>query len=188
MTDQESRPGTGDRPVTDAKSPIGAIVSSAHLAETSSVPALSEVEFALILSSHAFSRWIVRGMGAVGHGGLAPLEVLVLNAAYHRERDKTLADLCLMLNVEDTHTVSYALRTLESRGLVKAGRRGKEKTVAITEEGARACEDYAEVREACLGRHVKALGLDPQALSDAAALLRMLSGQYDQAARAATSL
>ena len=40
------------------KKQFGPIVSSAHLAD-SALPALSELEFGLILSGHAFERWMV---------------------------------------------------------------------------------------------------------------------------------
>ncbi|MGA7973523.1 MAG: transcriptional regulator, partial [Pseudolabrys sp.] len=44
------------------------------------------------------------------------------------------------------------------------------------------------IREALLVRSVKSAGLDEQRLSEIAALMRALSGHYDQAARAAASL
>ena len=44
-------------------------------------------------------------MGAAGVPGLAPIDVLILHAANHRSREKTLADICMMFNIEDTHVV-----------------------------------------------------------------------------------
>ena len=123
-----------------------------------------------------------------GEQGMAPLEILILHLVHHRERPKTLADICLVLNVEDTHLVTYALRKLGERGLVETGRKGKEKTVAITPKGAELCTRYGEVREALLIRGLKATGVDPEEMSRLAALLRAISGSYDQAARAAASL
>ena len=166
---------------------IGPVVSSAHLAN-SALPASSEMEFALTMSNNAFHRWMSRCMAAAGEPGMAPLEILILHLVHHRERPKTLADICLVLNVEDTHLVNYALRKLAERGLVQAGRKGKEKTIAITATGADLCTRYGEVREALLIRGLKATGIDPKELSRLAALLRALSGSYDQAARAAASL
>ena len=93
-----------------------------------------------------------------------------------------------MLNVEDTHLVTYAIRKLERAGLVSTGKSGKEKTVAITDEGVALCEQYREVREAILMKSMSSLGLDGKALSAFARDLRMLSGHYDQATRAAASL
>lgn len=167
--------------------PLGPIVSSAHLA-TGASPALSEFEFGLILVSHAFERWMVRAMAAAGVKDLSPLDVLVLHSVNHRGRTKKLADICLVLNVEDTHNVVYALKKLERLKLVKSGRSGKEKIVAITAEGEKACLAYREIREALLVSTVRALGLDEAVLHDAGQRMRALSGHYDQAARAAASL
>ncbi|HHN66984.1 MAG TPA: transcriptional regulator, partial [Thermopetrobacter sp.] len=65
--------------MNDKTSPLGPIVSSAHLASGAS-PALSELEFGMILAFHAFERWMVRCMAAAGQPGLGPLDVLVLHA------------------------------------------------------------------------------------------------------------
>lgn len=165
---------------------VGPVVSSAHLAR-SGLPALSEIEFALTMSNHAFQRWIVRCMSAAGGPPMSPLEVLIVHLVHHRERPKTLADICLVLNVEDTHLANYAIKKLAEHGLVAVGRKGKEKTVAITPEGAALCTRYGEVREALLVRSAERLGIDPAEMSRLAALLRMLSGSYDQAARAAAA-
>jgi predicted MarR family transcription regulator len=130
---------------------------------------------------------MVRAIAMAGYPELGPLDVLVLHSVYHRQRPKKLADICLVLNIEDTHTVNYAIKKLIKAGLVKDGRQGKEKTVAVTDQGAKTCEHYREIREALLMRAVGELGLEPEQVSRAAALLRLMSGQYDQAARAATT-
>ncbi len=166
---------------------VGPVVGAAHLA-SGAMPALSEFEFGLMMASHAFQRWIVRCMSAAGVSGLAPLDVMVLHTVNHRGRAKTLADICLVLNVEDTHLVTYAIRKLERVGLVASGRSGKEKTVAITTQGIDMCERYRQVREALLVDTVKSLGLDSDVVGALAMELRTLSGHYDQASRAAASL
>lgn len=166
---------------------LGPIVSSSHLAQ-GAMPALSEFEFGLIMASHAFHRWMVRCMTAAGHPGMSALDVLVLFSVHHRTKPKRLADICLVLNVEDTHLVTYALRKLEAAGLVKSGKSGKEKTVTLTEKGEQACIKYREVREDLLVDTIRSLGLKPETASELARELRVLSGHYDQAARAAASL
>ncbi len=173
-------------PIAD-RGTVGPVVSAAHLAD-GRLPPLSELEFALTMANHAFHRWMVRGMAAAGVPGLSPLEVLVLHQVHHRERPKTLADLCLVLAVEDTHTVTYALKKLEAQGLVRSGRRGKERTVAITAAGEEVSRAYRSIREGLLVAAVVETGLDAAELSKLAALLRALSGQYDQAARAAAAM
>ncbi len=168
-----------------------AIVSSAHLV-SEGASELSEFEYGLMVASNAFERWMVRCTTAAGGGDLGPLEVMVLHSVNHRARDKKLADICFVLNVEDSHTVAYALRKLAKAGLVAARRSGKETLYATTKDGRAACERYRRVREDCL---VAALGAFAGAPDDlnrqigtAADLLRALSGLYDQAARAAASL
>ncbi len=175
-----------------ASSPGRPIVSSAHLVSEVS-PELSEFEFGLIIAGHAFNRWVVRCMAAAGLKDLGALDVLVLHWVNHRGREKKLADICLALNVEDSHLVTYALKKLSKLGLIDRRRRGKEIFFSASEDGRAACVRYREVREACLiaaldpftGGRVEAL--NPE-IRKAAELLRALSGLYDQAARAATSL
>jgi predicted MarR family transcription regulator len=173
--------------VADTIGDVGPIVSSAHLA-AGVLPGLSEVEFGLSLAVHAFHRWMVRCMAAAGVPDLSPLDVLVLHSVRHRQRPKKLADLCLVLGIEDTHVITYAVKKLEAAGLVISTRSGKEKLVAATEAGTEACDRYHAIRERLLARPVKAAGLPPQLLSEMGSLLRALSGHYDQAARAAASL
>jgi len=165
-----------------------AIVSSAHLVSEQAAP-LSEFEYGLIISGNAFDRWIVRCMAAAGYPDFNRLDVLVLHTVNHRARDKRLADICFVLSIEDTHLVNYALKKLVKAGLVEAEKHGKETLYRTSREGAEACRRYREVRETCLVETVKALGnFDEAEIAAVARFLRALSGLYDQAARAATSL
>ncbi len=166
---------------------IGPIVSSAHLAEGGS-PGMSEVEYGLILASHAFSRWMVRCMAAAGLPGLSPIEVLILHSIRHRDREKKLADICLVLDIEDTHIATYAIRKLESAGLLTTGKAAKEKTVKITAKGAEACARYAQIRERLLVDSTSNARPSEETLSEVAALLRFMSGAFNQATRSAITL
>ena len=91
------------------------IVSSAHLVSEHSAE-MSEFEFGLIVAGNAFHRWVVHCMSAAGLRDLTPLDVLVLHHVTHRARDKRLADICFIMNIEDTHLVNYALKKLQSMG------------------------------------------------------------------------
>ena len=173
--------------MTDSAKP-DRIVSSAHLVSEEAAE-LSEYEFGLIISSNAFNRWISRCMMAACQIDMNPLEVLVLHTVNHRDRAKRLADICFTLNVEDTHTVNYALKKLLKHELVSREKRGKEQYYSTTSAGSEACNKYREVREACLVNAFSALGgVDPDEVGEMARTLRALSGLYDQAARSATSL
>jgi predicted MarR family transcription regulator len=163
------------------------IVSSAHLA-AGAMPALSELEFGLILLGHAFDRWMVRCMAAAGVPDLSPLDVLVIHTIAHRDKPKRLADICLVLSIEDTHLVTYSVKKLSAHGLIASGKSGNEKVVSLTKRGEEMIRAYTRLRERLLVAPVKSSGSDSQRLSEVAALMRAMSGHYDQAARAAASL
>ncbi|MDD9877787.1 MAG: winged helix DNA-binding protein [Magnetovibrio sp.] len=177
---------TEDEPTKNLP-PLGPIVSSAHLVAEGAAQ-LSEFEFGLTLANNAFHRWIVRGMAAAGYPDLGAVDVLIVHTVNHRDRAKKLADICLVLNIEDTHVVTYALKKLVKLGLVSSDKAGKENLFRATEAGVRACERYRQVRAECLIRSFEALGGDQAKIGELAGALRLLSGLYDQAARAATSL
>ncbi len=168
-------------------SSLGPIVSSEHLA-SGAMPALSELEFGMILLDHAFERWMVRCMAAAGVPNLSPLDVLVLHTIAHRARAKSVADICLVLNIEDMHLVTYSLKKLDAHKLLTSGRVGSEKTVSLTRKGDQAAQRYCKIREALLVKSAKSVGSDSRGLSEIAGLMRALSGHYDRAARAAGSL
>lgn len=163
------------------------IVSSAHLAVGRGAE-VSEFEYGMIICGHAFQRWIVRCMAAAGMKDLTPIDVLALHHVNHRGRNKKLADICFVLNVEDTHVVSYSLKKLVAAGLVKNERSGKEVLFSTTARGQALIERYREVREACLVASLNPDGSDNEKLADVASFLRLMSGMYDQASRAASSL
>ena len=163
------------------------IVSSRHLAEGESWES-SEFEFGLIIAFNAFSRWMVKCMSAAGQTEMSPLEILVLHNVNHRGRDKRLGDICFRLNIEDTHTVNYALRKLLRAGLVSSEKRGKEAFYSTTEAGAALCDAYREIRRRCFLDGFDQMDLDGEELRRIASRLRMLSGQYDQASRSPASL
>ncbi|MCO4864407.1 winged helix DNA-binding protein [Cupriavidus sp. WGlv3] len=193
----ESAPAAGDaavadtpagRPATALSRAAGAsIVSSSHLVSVRS-PELSEFEFGLNTAYNAYSRWVVRCMGAAGVRDLTFLDVLVLHHVNHRGRSKRLADICFVLNVEDTHLVTYALKKLQGLGLVSGERVGKEATYSTTEAGAEACSRYREIREQCLTSNFTAGSEENAEIGELARLMRVLTGLYEQAARSATSL
>ncbi|NDG37504.1 MAG: transcriptional regulator, partial [Alphaproteobacteria bacterium] len=98
-------------------------------------------------------------------------------------------DICFKLNVDDSHTVNYALKKLLKAGLVSSEKHGKEVLYATTAAGIDLCLRYRAVREACLVDGFVAFDSGSGAeLAEVARQLRLLSGLYDQAARSATNL
>ncbi|MCF6266921.1 MAG: winged helix DNA-binding protein [Desulfuromusa sp.] len=171
----------------ESKKLIVPIVSSEHLTSPDSWQ-LSEFEYGMIIAHNAFTRWMVRCMSAAGHQDFSPLDVLVLHNVNHRNREKRLADICFVLHVEDTHTVNYALKKLVKLDLLQKEKRGKEIFYKTTEEGAHVCKEYRDIRERCLTSVYRNLEKEGSEISEAASLMRLLSGLYDQASRAAASL
>ena len=173
-------------PAGTAPAPFHRIVSSWHLMSQKS-PELSEVEFGMIIFNHAFSRWMVRCMAAAGFKDLAAIDVLALHHVNNQGLEKKLADICFVLNVEDTHVISYSLKKLAALGLVEGSKRGKEVFFRTSAAGREACERYRQVRETCLMPGFGGSDEENAKLGEVARLLRTLSGRYDQAARAASA-
>ena len=163
------------------------IVSSSHLA-VSRIPELSELEYGLIVVGNAFNRWIARCMAAAGLPGLASMDVLVLHHVHHRARDKRLADIAFTLNVEDLHVVNYSLKKLLAARVVETTKVGKEVHYRTSEHGRAFIERYRTLREQYLVAALSSRHGDGATVAETARVLRWLSGLYDQAARAVTSL
>ena len=167
--------------------PRTAIVSSAHLAAGKSAE-LSEFEFGIIIASNAFNRWVTRCMAAAGVAEMTTIEVLVLHHVNHRDRPKKLADIAFILNIEDTHVVNYALKKLQNLDLLTSEKRGKEVLYSTNQKGHELCKRDFEVREQVLVSSLSGKADESEELQTLARFLRSLSGLYEQASRAATSL
>lgn len=158
--------------------------SSQHLKEE----VMAEFELGTVSTTHAFQRWIVRCMEMAGLKDLTVVDVLVLHHINHRANDKRLADICFVLNIEDSHVVGYALRKLIGLGVIQSEKQGKEVTYSTTRSGQEYLLRYTEIRERRLIDALTTLGLNKSALGELAQYLRKMSGLYDQAARAASSI
>ncbi|MDY7578019.1 winged helix DNA-binding protein [Herbaspirillum sp. RTI4] len=171
----------------ESPKPKQPIVSSLHLASGRSVE-LSEFEFGLIIATNAFNRWAVRCMAAAGVKDMTITDVLVLHHINHRAREKKLADIAFILNIEDTHVVNYSLKKLHGLGLVSTERKGKEVLYSTNDAGQSLCKKYFEIREQVLVSGLSGDGTESFELAELARFLRQLSGLYEQAARSATSM
>lgn len=147
---------------------------------------LSDLEFAIIVLGNGFWKWVVHCAEAAGARGLSALDVLVLHAVNQRARDKRLADICLVLNVEDSHTVAYALKKLEEQGYVVHRQDGRDRIYAASADGDELCRKYLEVRERTLVESLKADEVDFSRLDDTARALSRMTRYYAHASRAAT--
>lgn len=179
-------PGGVPEPASSRKSEDNLhIVTSAHLA--TSYPESSELEFGLIIAYHAFERWMVRCMKASGAKDMAPLDILILHHINHRGKHKRLADICFILNIEDTHLATYSIKKLVAAGMVSGAKSGKEMYYSTTPKGSDICNSYKAVRDTCLIESFTRTEEEAKNLADIAKFLRNISGRYDQASRAASS-
>jgi predicted MarR family transcription regulator len=152
------------------------------------VAPIQDFEASLITAGQAFQRWALRCMAASGLPDLAFTDILVLHHVNHRARDKKLADIVFILNIEDAYVISYSLRKLQSLGLVRATRQGKEVLYSASEQGAALCRRYYEIREHLLVQGLDSTGIQDVSLETLARFLRVLSGQYDQSGRSAATI
>jgi len=166
-----------------------AIVSSAHLADASEWWQLSEFEYALTMTFNAFSRWMTHCMAAVGYKDFNPLDILILHHVNHRDKAKRLTDIAFVLNIDDTHTINYAMKKLIKAELVIGQKARQEAFYQTTELGKQVCDKYRVVRRNCLLNNPAGIaGYKFDEVRHLAMMMRSLSGLYDQAARAAASL
>ena len=82
--------------------------------------------------------------------------------------------------MEDTHTVTYALKKLGKLGLVEGAKQGKEMFYRTTDKGRALCQEYADIRRECLIASFDNLNIDPDEIHRLAGMLRAMSGLYDR--------
>lgn len=154
-----------------------------------SVPSqdLSEFEYALIILTYGFQRWVQNCMGAANVHGLNALDILVLHAVNHRARGKRLAEICMVLNIDDMHLVTYALKKLAAAELVLVTPQGRERHFETTARGEAACLEYRKIRENFLVPSLSWVSGRDGVVTETAGFLRMMTALYDQAGRFATA-
>jgi predicted MarR family transcription regulator len=175
----------GNANTTDVAADAALAVPPALQIKTAS---LADVELSMVSAIHVFQRWIVCCMEVAGLKDLSVVDVLVLHHVNHPAHCRRLADICFVLNIEDTHVVAYSLRKLIALEVVSGDKHGKEVTYLTTPSGRQYLAHYRAIRDQCLLGGLEVLGLNDAVLKELAQFLRKMSGLYDQAARAASSL
>jgi predicted MarR family transcription regulator len=150
--------------------------------------AFADFEHAGAAAGHGLQRWIMSCAREAGLEQSSLIDVLVLHHVFQHGTHQRLAAICFVLNIEESHVVAYAIRKLVRRGLMAARRDGKDKTYALTALGHERVLRYFRIREQRLLAELQGAEPDRLQLGELARYLRKLSGLYDQAARAASSL
>jgi predicted MarR family transcription regulator len=148
---------------------------------------LSDFEYALIILTYGFQRWVKHCMEAANVHGLTALDILVLHAVNHRARGRRLTEICMVLNIDDAHLVAYALKKLAAADLVLVTPKGRERHFDTTAAGEAACMAYRVVREQFLVPSLTWVAGRHDTVRDTAGFLRTMTALYDQAGRFATA-
>ncbi|MBB6470462.1 winged helix DNA-binding protein [Aminobacter carboxidus] len=159
-----------------------------HLARTPLEIDVTEVEYALMRSYEAFGRWQAECLATVIEFSATGAENALLHVIRMNDRPKTIHDLAHMTNREDIANIQYSLRKLIKGGFVKrtgSGRTGV--TYEVTPLGHRVTERYADIRSVLLIDAVTRVPDLAAKLADAAHTLELVTGIYEQAARAAAT-
>ncbi len=159
-----------------------------HLARTPLEIDVTEVEYALMRSYEAFGRWQAECLATVIEFSASGPENELLHIIRMTDRPKSVRDLAQMTNRDDVPNIQYSLRKLLKGGLVKrmgSGRAGV--TYEVTPLGYRVTERYADIRSVLLIEAVTRIPEMADKLEDVARTLELMTGIYEQAARAAAT-
>jgi predicted MarR family transcription regulator len=156
-----------------------------HTAADSEAGVLSDFEFAMIVSVNGFLQWVVHCAEAAGARGLSSLDVLVLHMVNHRARDKKLSDICLVMNIEDTHTVAYSLKKLEEQGYVAHKHNGRDRVYYSAADGDAFCNTYRQIRHDNLVAALKDEEADFESIAKISKVLTRVGRYYLHASRVA---
>ncbi len=107
---------------------------------------LSALERNLRLASDALRRWQIATMEQAGQAGLSPLEIAILLDLADHCHPRSFIELCQATATAEPHLAHYALRRLRRFGRIQTGRRGKEKTIALSESGRNLCTAFGQLR------------------------------------------
>ena len=159
-----------------------------HLARTPLEIDVAEVEYALMRSYEAFGHWQAECLATVIEFSASGPENALLHIIRMNDRPKSIRDLAQMTNRDDIPNIQYSLRKLLKSGLVKrtgSGRAGV--TYEVTPLGYRVTERYADIRSVLLIEAVTRVPEMAAKLKEAARTLELMTGIYEQAARAAAT-
>ena len=159
-----------------------------HLADTAVEVEVTELEFALMRAFEGFGRWQSECLAGVCDLAATGPENALLHIIRMNDRPKTLKDLARLTNRDDVPNIQYSLRKLIGAGLVVrrgAGRSGV--TYEVTGEGRRVTDDYGALRRRLLLAELGNLPGFSTRLAEAARVLNVLTGIYEEVARVAAT-
>lgn len=159
-----------------------------HLADTAVEVEVTELEFALMRAFEGFGRWQSECLAGVCEMPASGPENALLHIIRMHDRPKSIKDLARMTNRDDVPNIQYSLRKLIGAGLVVrkgAGRSGV--SYEVTAEGRRVTDEYGALRRRLLLAELGNLPGFSTRLAEAARVLNVLTGIYEEVARVAAT-
>lgn len=146
---------------------------------------ITRFEQSLQVVKNSFEQWVRRCGARAGLAGFASVEIEVLHIIGRAKEPRRIADICFVLNIEDTHIITYAVRKLRKAELVQSNRSGKDAFFSITPEGGERMLAYADIKRQLLLDASGRFSEQEMDLEELAEKMQLLSALYEQAARRA---
>lgn len=160
-----------------------------HLAQTERDAVFTGFEFAMLQTVAAFERWSIQAARLSGGSDTMNFsEVVLLHMVRMHDRPKDAATLAKLVNRDDLPNVLYSLRKLASLEVIEKTRVGAATFFQITEKGRLETERYAELRQAILMSNTDSVSNMEENLGFVTAILGIVTGFYESAARECASL
>jgi predicted MarR family transcription regulator len=156
-----------------------------HLGSSHHEAMTTEFEWSILRFQQAFERYCLQ----VGHiSGLVELsfqELILLHVIGMQERPKTAALIARQLNSDAINNIQYSLRKLMAYKFVVKIKEGTGKiyTYDVTKKGRLMVNQYAKIRQQVLTEQTANIEDIDRKLYEAAKLISLLTGLYDEASR-----
>ena len=160
-----------------------------HLGGTHHEAMTTDFEWGVLRFEQAFQRFILQVASICGLGHLSYSELVLVHVIRMQDRPKTAALIARQLNMDGITNIQYSLRKLLKYKLVVKIKGGNSKicTYDITKSGAAMLEEYTRIRRDILTDQTKSIENIDKKLYEAAKLISMLTGTYDEASRSSAT-
>ncbi|HKY82370.1 MAG TPA: winged helix DNA-binding protein [Sphingobium sp.] len=162
---------------------------NSHLVANEPESYLADFEFALLRFREAFEHWVVDATKATTDIDLTFAELCILHTVRVQGRPTGGGGVARMLNRDDIPNIHYILRKLAKMKLILPLKEkgGRAVNYSVTPEGVQLTNAYAEIKRAILWDDLNEVAKLNEKLSNCTRTLSMLTGVYEEAARAAAT-
>lgn len=148
----------------------------------------TEFELVMLRFQQAFERWALHVTARCGDSTMSFAEIVLLHAVRMQGEPCSAQSIARLLNRDDIPNVQYSLRKLVKRGyLMYTQGHVKNNTFAVTDLGRQVTSYYAEIRHEVLVGHTPDVNTMENQIQSVINAVGMLTGQYDEAMRKATT-